>query len=447
MDGSGLVMRYIPFKQQKEFFLDKSRIRCLFSAKRSGKSEICYLDTIQKAEKQPGYIGNGIDPYECAIIAPTDNMLRGLVWPKFRAFAKPFEREFVSSSNTLYWKSNNSKVLGFSGEKIARIEGRKLSHVHITEAFQMTQGVFLEALARVADTKGTITIDGSLGPNLPNPKNHWLYKTFIEKQFPDSRVWEWATADNPHFPKDELERMEQSLDPRTFRQMFKIDWDVPGTSAVYDEFDESNLVSGYVYDKTRETYIVIDWGWAHRLVALFFQYDRKKDTVYLFDEISASRMRLDALWERLCARIKANGIEKVTAWACDIAGNQEREQTGYSNVQWFRNTHGISFKFRSSAVTYGIPLVRSYIHNGMGQRRFFVDSTKCPRTIDGLKNYKYQEKNGEIVNENPIKKDDDEVDAVRYFWVNFLDTNKPKDPYQELNRFSFAATLINPRPV
>lgn len=428
-------MIYRPFKQQQEFLQDTSRVRVLPAGKRSGKSEAAYIDDVIKMETQPGYVDNGIDPYQLALIAPTDNMLRGLVWPKFRAFAKPFEREFKSTVNELYWKRNNSVILGFSGEKISRMEGRKLHHAHLIEAFQLKKEVFLEAVARLSDSRGTMTIEGSLGPNIPNPKAHWIYQTFVEQEYEGASVRIWNTEDNPHFPRDELDLMKRNLDPRTFRQMFQIDWDVPGSALVYDQFDDSNVITGYVHDKARETYIVIDWGWAHRLVCKFYQYDRKQDTVYLFDEISETKLTLQKLWERIEQKVAQHKIDNVKGWACDIAGNQEREQTGYSNVQWFRNTHQIAFKYRSTAINYGIPIVRTYICNGLGKRKFLIDA-RCKRSIDGLKRYSYPEKDGVILNENPVKKDDDEVDVDRYFFVNFLDPNKPKDQFQAVNRWA-----------
>lgn len=421
-------MRYKPFDKQKEFLLDKSRIRLLIAAKRSGKSEIAYIDTIIKAENQPGY-DHGPDPYLIGIIAPTEGMLKRLVWPKFRSFANPFEKDFNKSDSIFTWNTNNSKIYGFTGEKINRMEGMKLHHVHMTEAFQMDKGVFLEALARLSDSEGSLTIDGSLGPNIPNPKKHWIYETFLQNKFEGSKVWQWATADNPHFPKDELRRMKDNLDPRTYRQMFQIDWDTVGSSLVYDEIDQANQIKGYVYNKDLPTYVSIDWGWAHEMACLFFQYDEKRDIVYLFDEIVGSKITLEKLWDR----IKAKGYS-IKEWVCDIAGNQEREQTGISNVQWFKKNHNIYFKYRSTAVNYGIPIVRSYIKNGLGQRKLFIDEIKAPKSLDGLKNYSYPEKDGVIINENPIKKDDDTNDSIRYFFVNILDKSRG-DQFKEFNRW------------
>ena len=88
-------------------------------------------------------------------------------------------------------------------------------------------------------------------------------------------------------------------------------------------------------------------------------------------------------------------------------------------MRWFRDK-GIAFKTRRTAIKYGISIVRSYIKDGKGRSRFLVDEG-CTKTIDGLKQYRYAERNGIILNENPVKEDDDAADMVRYLFVNFFD--------------------------
>jgi hypothetical protein len=267
-----------------------------------------------------------------------------------------------------------------------------------------------------------------MGVQWTNPKSHWVYKYFKENPSPDYKCFEWATADNPHFPREELDLLKDTLDPRTYRQMFTIDWNVPGTAMVYDELDDGNVCI-HEYNPNLETYVSIDWGWAHDMAALFFQYDRAKDIVYLFDEIVLSKMTIDKLWDRIQSK-----NYRIKEWICDIAGTQEREQTGRSNVNWFRDEHKINFKYRSSAVQYGISIVRSYIKNTKAQRRLLIDSKRCPKTWDQLCNYRYPEKNGVIQNENPVKINDDACDALRYFFVNVLDSSV-KNTFNEFSRW------------
>jgi phage terminase large subunit len=242
---------------------------------------------------------------------------------------------------------------------------------------------------------------------------HWAYKYFKENPDPNTICVEWATAENPHFPKEELESLKSSLDPETYRQMFDLIWDTIPKHAVYSDFTEDNILDNYVYHPNWETYVSVDWGYAHQMAIGFFQYDRENDTVYLFDEIIEAKMVLETAYDKIMAK-----HYQITDWDCDIAGNQERELTGMSNIKWFKKK-GVHFKYKSDSIQNGIALVRSYIKTVKGQRKFYV-SKNCKKSIDGIKQYRYPEKDGNILNENPIKKDDDACDMVRYFFINFL---------------------------
>lgn len=431
-------LSYRAFPKQIAFHRSQARTRGVFAGKRGGKTECGAIEAIIHADNKIGWKPNPIDPPLGIILAPTGDMLRRLSLKKFLAYSQPFALQHHKTHQEITWE-NGHQIYGISAEKPQRLEGVKASWIWIDEVFQVSEQLFLEAKARVADMQGRIWVTGSLGVQYNNPKAHWVWKYFKQNPDPDTSTFEWTTADNPFFPRDELVSLKNVLDPRTYRQMFTIDWDVPGVATVYENFDAANCIRGYRYNPQLETYIAIDWGWAHSLACLFFQYDPRTGTVFLFDEIVQSRMTLDQLWTMIQARIASWGPGgRIHGWFCDIAGTQEREQTGLSNVRWFKAPpRGITMKYRSTAVNYGIPIVRSYIRNGLSQVKFFVDEVRCPKSVDCLKNYSYPEKNGIILNENPVKKDDDPADAIRYFFVNRLDANLPKGTFTEFDRWTW----------
>jgi hypothetical protein len=424
-------MIYRAFDKQIAFHTSPKRFRGAFAGKRGGKTECGAVEAIRFTEHKIGYKPNNIDPYVGIIIAPTSDMLRRLSLKKFLAYAKPFKHRHLKSLSEVHWH-NDTIIYGISADKPERMEGIKANFAWIDEVFQVDKQIYLEAQARVSDNEGHIWCTGSLGVQYHNPRQHWCYEEFKSDRGlnnPDNAVFEWGTINNPYFPRKEIRRLKETLDPQTFRQMYELSWDVPGSALVYGDFNQANVIRGYQYNPNLETYVSIDWGWAHYLACLFFQYDPKTDTVYLFDEIVQSKLLLEQLW----ARIKAKGYQ-IKEYYCDIAGNQEREQTGISNVTWFKKNANIHFRYRSTAIQYGIPIVRTYIKNGLGQSHFYVDEVRCPKSLDGIKTYSYPEKNGVIINENPVKKDDDCVDAARYFFVNRLDFNRPTDTFQQFSK-------------
>jgi phage terminase large subunit len=407
---------FTPWGIQKKLLKDKNRIIGAFAGKRGGKTEIGAIKSIMWQEEKENYNPNSIDPFLGVIVAPTFDMLRRLSMKKFLLYADPFIQTFNKSTMEITWH-DGSQIYGLSADSPERIEGIKANWVWLDEVFQMSEQLWLEIRARTGDTQGKIMATGSLGVQFVNPKSHWVHHYFKEKKQENTSTYEWNTSDNPYFPKQEIEDLKEILDPQTFRSMFEIDWDTTPKAAVFSDFGPENIMQNYIYNPELETYCSIDWGWAHPMSATFFQYDRKKDTVYLFDEIVGSKMTLQSL----ALQIKAKKYI-IKSFICDIAGNQEREQTGISNVRWFYDNMGISFIFRKTSIVHGISVVRSYVKNSNGQVKFFVNSA-CKKSIDGLKRYSYKEKDGSIVNENPVKEDDDEVDSIRYFFVNVLDYN------------------------
>ncbi len=408
-------IHFKPFKQQQQFLLDKNRIKGAFAGKRGGKTEVGAIQAIMYQNAKINYRENDIDPFIGLVISPTNDMLRRLSMRKLRAYARPFEKNYNKTYQELTW-NDDSIIYGLSADRPERIEGIKAHWVWLDEVFQMTEQLFLETRARTSDTQGNIICTGSLGTQYINPKLHWAYQYFKASPDKNTSCYEWSTSDNPYFPADEIENLRESLDPTTFRAMFELNWDITPKMAVYHDFDESNIIDSYTYNSKLTTYVSIDWGYAHPMAAGFFQYDHINDVVYQFDEIIRSRMTIDKLYNAIIAK-----PYNIRHWCCDIAGNQEREQTGRSNVIWFSDK-GIRFKYRSTAINYGIPIVRSYVLDGKGRRKFLI-SRNCKKSIDGMKQYRYPDKDGIVQNENPIKKDDDAVDMIRYFFVNYLDKN------------------------
>jgi len=429
-------MEFNPFDKQQEVLQDPARFKALLASKRSGKSEVCYAETIKKGNQQPNYNEDEeSDPFEMAIIGPSWEMLETLVWPKFRRWAKPFERKFNAKHQIFYWNHNNTIIYSASGEKITRIEGKKLRHIHITEAFQVGRHVWKEALARVSDSEGTITLDGSFTAEMRNPQAHWIYTEFVKKKFPESKTWIWHTKDNPYFPKQELELQKEGLDLRSYKLMYEMDFSVKTDSAVYEDFGEENQRELIPYNdiKDMEISISIDWGFSSEMACLFFAYDKPNDTVYLFDEIVGSRIKLPKLYDRIRAK-----RYKIDTWYCDIAGKKESE-LALSNVEWFRKPpRNIHFKHRASMIAPGLNLVRSYIKNALGQRKLIMCKTKCAKTIDDTLNYYYpQTKEGVILNENPLKDGihDHTQDAKRYYFWNRHDRPDGYSEFKSMRRF------------
>jgi len=411
---SDIIFR--PFDKQQEVLDCDARVKGVFAGKRGSKTELGAIQSVIWQESKPTNRSYDIDPFTGVIVAPTYDMLTRLSWKKFSAYARPFIKEQTKSPKHITWH-DGSEIYGLSADRPERIEGMKIDWVWLDECFQVDEQTFLELQARVADTRGFMLLTGSLGVQYVNPKQHWAHKYFKEKANDGFRCFEWATADNPYFPQDEISRLETILDAETFKQMYTINWDSNSNNMVYSDFSSANLIRGYKVNPNLPVLVAVDWGWRHKMACLFAQYDQATDTVTVFDEIVRSRMTLDDLHREITSR----GLQ-VSGYCCDISGNQEREMVGISNVQWFKD-RGIKMVFRTSAVLYGVALVRSYVKAASGRVRLLIAEDTCKETVTAIKSYRYPESDGIAKAETPVKEEDDAVDALRYLFVNFIDKN------------------------
>jgi phage terminase large subunit len=417
------------FPVQSKVLRSDKRFIGAFSGKRGGKTEVGAVWSVLQQDSSFDWNFNGIDPYLGVIVAPTNDMLSRLSWKKFTGYAKPcglIKEELKSPFRQITWHNSKTQresiIYGISGDKPERIEGVKANWIWIDEVFQVTEQLFLECIARVSDCQGKVLCTGSLGVQFINPKQHWAYKYFKQQIDEDFECFEWSTADNPHYPVEEIEKNKNRLDRQTFSAMFEINWDTIPQNAVYADFSDDNIRQ-CEYNPKLPTYISIDWGYAHPMACGVFQvdYSGKLPIVYMINEIVKSKMRLEELLQWIRSR-----PYQISKYYCDIAGNQEREQSGISNVQWFRK-QGINLKYRTGSIVEGVSLVRSYVKSATGLIRFYIDP-KCSDSIAGMKRYRYAEKMGVIVNENPVKENDDAVDMIRYFFINELDTKYKSEP-------------------
>lgn len=356
-------MIYKAFDKQIQLIKDPSWGRGAFAAKRSGKTEAMIIDCLKESQEKPNFTPNDRDPWQAGLIEPTAEMTRKILIPKFESIAKPVIAERYKTDNRYTLDGGEVVYLG-SGDKPNRWEGGKYNYIGIDEIFQQKETLFDECYARILDSNGRLLVGGSLGTNIINPKKTWVYRRLIEIGMPGFKVFQWATQDNPHIPKEQIEKAKHTLDPVTFRQMFEINWDIVAGNRVYADFTEDNISEAYMYNPLLPTYCSIDWGWAHPVACLFYQYDPQLDRIIVFDEIVQSRLKLDELW----AKIQSKGYN-IRQWYCDIAGDQEREQTAVSNIQYFKEKFGVHFKYRKLRVLPTIALVRTFVLNSKGVRR------------------------------------------------------------------------------
>lgn len=192
-------------------------------------------------------------------------------------------------------------------------------------------------------------------------------------------------------------------------------------NVVFAQFNPRLHITPIEYDANLPLYRAIDFGFVNPFVCLWIQVDGD-GTVRVIDEYIKSRETIDTHAIVVKQRIACTE-DAVTATFCDPAGVGVNDVTGSSPVSRLRAA-GIRLRFRRSSITDGIELVRRALCNGTGKSSLLI-SPRCGRLIEAMQCYHYPEStNDELPCKDGIY--DHPIDALRYFFVNYLASAKPK---------------------
>jgi hypothetical protein len=200
-----------------------SRYRVLVSGRRWGKT------TLDKAESLQEFGLPGLVWY----LAPTYDMARELMWHPLRTLVprqwlRTEPNETRMEMETIWGCQFACK----SVEHPDRLRGRGPRKV-ICDEFQDWkdgQRIWEEVLQpSLLTTNGRALFTGT-----PKSFNH-LYDAYRKGQdgVANWASWQFLTADAPHIPKEELQRMKAEMDPRAYRQEFEASFEALAGRAYY----------------------------------------------------------------------------------------------------------------------------------------------------------------------------------------------------------------------
>lgn len=189
-------------------------------------------------------------------------------------------------------------------------------------------------------------------------------------------------------------------------------------NAVFAEFDPAVHVAPAGYNAALPLYRTIDFGFTNPFVCLWIQVD-EAGMVRVIDEYVKSRMRIADHAAQLKARTPCEEA-RVDGTFGDPAGSNHNDVTGTSAIKELAAA-GIRVRWRRSRILEGIETIRAHLRAGDGSHRLVV-APKCRHLIEALRCYHYPDSTLGGLSELP-KKDgvyDHPIDALRYFFVNFV---------------------------
>jgi len=219
-----------------------------------------------------------------------------------------------------------------------------------------------------------------------------IYKPWKAGKRPDVDFFQFASIENPFFPKAEFERQRSLLDPKVFAMKYLGQFERMAGLVYADLHDFLNFCEPFV-PNSREYFMVggIDFGFSNPFAVVVRAMRKNKTGDYQVDEFYESYLDTDSMVEKC--------MELQIKWGIDIWYADSEDPQGIADL----NSGGIKVlpaKKGPGSIKNGI-----INHNALiKSREYKIFSNKCPETEDEYATYHYPEDDGQEknVDENPI---------------------------------------------
>lgn len=262
---------------------------------------------------------------------------------------------------------------------------------------------------------------------------NWFYDLFKRGQDPNNKNWWSIQSPTWHndivFPGGRLDPEILEVEETLSKEVFDQEYGAQFTSfagRIYSEFDEGYHVIDHVFRPEWPNYMSFDFGFRNPFVCLNIQVD-PEDNVYIWDEY----------YERgIPTPQHARNLKSIVQWRVDGAYHDPAgaDQAGamlqvFQNTTEYNNTwlNNISLEPAPNDWLQGVARVKEWLklrdqRDGRGQvPKLFIDRS-CAKTIREFNLYRVKEQTDKVAEradprEEPRKKDDHAMDALRYFFT------------------------------
>jgi len=370
---------------------DTHRFRVISSGRRFGKTVLAIEEMKGKAVSR-----------ECKIVyvAPTIQQARDIAWLELLKELRPISlyvnesRLEIKVRTIVPGKSSTIALRGW--EAIETLRGQSFDLIVLDEVASMRN--FFENWQEVIRPTLTDRKGEAIFISTPKGFNHFYDLYGMEHKDKDYKSFHFTSYDNPHIPKDELDKAAQELPADRFAQEYMADFR-KAEGLVYKEFNrekhvwKDEVVTKKVLATTAMRIVGLDWGYTNPTAILSIYLDTDSHYWVMNEYFKA---------------------QKTTAEIIEYAGSLQGMKYYPDPAEPDRNEEmrkaGLNVQEVSKDVEAGINSVRELFKTG----RLHIHGS-CLELINELETYHYPEKKADKNEpELPVKEDDHLVDALRY---------------------------------
>jgi phage terminase large subunit len=243
----------------------------------------------------------------------------------------------------------------------------------------------------------------------PILKSHWIYKEFFsnwddtkqEYKGENVSILKTTYKDNKFLTHDDVKSLESETDKYYYEVYTLGNWGVLG-AVIFKNWSTEDL-SEYIptFDKLK---VGLDFGFSQDPAAMpVTYYDKKKKTIYIFDELYELELTNDVLAREVKKRI---GSEYVV---CDSSEPKSIKELKQYDVR------ALPAKKGKDSVNHGIQWL---------QQQNIIVHISCTNMINELSQYKWKEDKDGNVLKVPVDKNNHLIDALRYAYEDEMVENR-----------------------
>ena len=418
------MLHFDPHPKQQEVLNDDHRYKALNWGRRVGKTYFLVMFVLLMALKKQGRYW---------IVLPTYNQAKKIYWKPYiepliyRGFAqsnpdvaKINEQELsVTLSTNLAINLNGviyehdpslpPSTIELIGSDMANVRGAGLDGIVFDEyAYHKP-----EKWELVFEPMLLTTLGWAIFASTPNGFDHWYELCMNAQKDPD---WFYSHAtgyDNPHIPKDELEKLRKKRGEDVFAQEYLAEFRRM-KGLVYKEFNhEVHIIQPDDIPTVGTYYMSIDFGFTNPTAVVFVMKDYDENW-YVYDEVYERELTMDKLYQILKDKM---GDKQFT-----LIGGDSAQAEHIATLQ----QKGIPIvpvsKTSNESIQAGIRKVKELLRvreqlEGKPKPKLYVSST-CQNFIKEMDGYVYMQGSTELnEKEIPVKKNDHLMDAIRYLFM------------------------------
>lgn len=390
-----MVIEITVLKKQFEF-IERTEQQVVFvGGVGSGKTWANIIHCMRACVNNPG-----IDVlYYCS----TYRSLKDIVW---QDFFKVCPRALISKSrihrttSTISFK-NGSTIHLRAFDSSEKVRDATYGSVYVEELSTIAESTYRESLDCIRQTGMPNLFRAT---TIPPNKSHWIYEEFFENIDDTKKIVHASSFDNNKLPKEYLDRLESLKEehPSYYNRMVMGNFgNIEGLIyCIDDNIIDFNKEQPKVNFLDCDSYIGLDFGHTNPCAILLVIVIGA--SYYVIDEVYKRKMTNDEIVD-----ILKNYCNKYNI--IDIVADSSDPKT----IEWLENQD--------------LPVVPSKkgvgsVHSGIIQcknlfisKKLFIDRVNCKNLIKEAMSYSWNvDKNDKFGLEEPIKKDDHCMDALRY---------------------------------